>query len=175
METSSLLSPTPHGHQPAVRRRSMRLTHAPPTPFTHVMFLDSHLVRTYLVWIMSLQFQNHGQLDCFSVARLGLTTKKHRSLALQKPVTRSFDVFFDLCLNKRLSKQSRGWWFETPSRPLWRHCNGKRRISLPCIVHTVAIDGHQQPWYVWPRYIGIFRSQHHKSSEKAYILCHGFK
>ena len=33
------------------------------------------------------------------------------------------DVFFDLFLNKRLSKQSRGWWFETPSRPLWRHCN----------------------------------------------------
>ena len=24
----------------------------------------------------------------------------------QKPVTRSFDIFFDLCLNKRLSKQS---------------------------------------------------------------------
>ena len=41
----------------------------------------------------------------------------------QRPVTRSFDVFFDLRLNKRLSKQSRGWWFETPSRPLWRHCN----------------------------------------------------
>ena len=42
----------------------------------------------------------------------------------QGPVTRSFDVFFDLCLNKRLSKQSWGWWFETPSRPLWRHSNG---------------------------------------------------
>ena len=41
----------------------------------------------------------------------------------QRPVTRSFDVFFDLRLNKRLSKQSRGWWFETPSRPLWRHRN----------------------------------------------------
>ena len=41
----------------------------------------------------------------------------------QRPVTRSFDVFFDLHLNKRLSKQSWGWWFETPSRPLWRHCN----------------------------------------------------
>ena len=40
----------------------------------------------------------------------------------QRPVTRSFDVFFDLRLNKRLSKQSWGWWFETPSRPLWRHC-----------------------------------------------------
>ena len=41
----------------------------------------------------------------------------------QRPVTRSFDVFFDLHLNKRLSKQSWGWWFETPSRSLWRHRN----------------------------------------------------
>ena len=31
--------------------------------------------------------------------------------------------FFDLRRNKRLSKQSWGWWFETLSRPLWRHCN----------------------------------------------------
>ena len=41
----------------------------------------------------------------------------------QRPVTRSFDVFFDLHLNKRLSKQSWGWWFEMPSRSLGRHCN----------------------------------------------------
>ena len=27
----------------------------------------------------------------------------------------AFDVFFDLCLNKWLSKQSTGRWFETPS------------------------------------------------------------
>ena len=26
-------------------------------------------------------------------------------------------------VNKRLSKQSWGWIFETPSHPLWRHCN----------------------------------------------------
>ena len=42
----------------------------------------------------------------------------------QRPVTRSFDVFFDLRLNKRLRKQPRGWWFETPLWSLWRHCNG---------------------------------------------------
>ena len=41
----------------------------------------------------------------------------------QRPLTQSFDVFFDLCPNKRLSKQSSGWWFEMPSRPLWRHHN----------------------------------------------------
>ena len=32
-------------------------------------------------------------------------------------------IFSLICLNKRLSKQSWGWWFEMPSRPLWRHCN----------------------------------------------------
>ena len=41
----------------------------------------------------------------------------------QRLVNRSFDVFFDLRLYKRLSKQSWRWWFETPSRSLWRHCN----------------------------------------------------
>ena len=39
----------------------------------------------------------------------------------QRPVTRSFDAFFDLRLNKQLSKQSWGWWFETPL--LWRRCD----------------------------------------------------
>ena len=46
-----------------------------------------------------------------------------REFPAQRPVTRSFDAFFDLRPNKRLSKQSWGWWFETPSRPLWRHGN----------------------------------------------------
>ena len=36
----------------------------------------------------------------------------------QRPVTQSFDVFFDLRLNKRLRKQSRGWWFDMPPRSL---------------------------------------------------------
>ena len=31
--------------------------------------------------------------------------------------------FLRSALNQRLSKQSWGWRFETPSRPLWRHCN----------------------------------------------------
>ena len=45
----------------------------------------------------------------------------------QRPVTWSFDAFFDLRLYKRLSKQSWGWWFETLSRPLWRQCNVAKR------------------------------------------------
>ena len=42
----------------------------------------------------------------------------------QRPVTRIFYVSSHLRLNKRLNKHSRRWWFETPSQPLWRHCNG---------------------------------------------------
>ena len=47
----------------------------------------------------------------------------HRWFPSQRPATRSFDLFFDLHLNKRSSKQSRCWVFETPSHSLWRHCN----------------------------------------------------
>ena len=46
----------------------------------------------------------------------------------QRPVTRSFDIYFDLRPNKRLSKQSWGWWFETLLPPLWRHRN-----AAPCL------------------------------------------
>ena len=48
----------------------------------------------------------------------------------QRPVTRNFDVFFDLRLSEQLSKQLWGWWFETPSCPLWCHCNGNRSVPF---------------------------------------------
>ena len=47
----------------------------------------------------------------------------------QRPVTRSFDVFFDLRVNKGFSKQSRGWWFETLSSSSWRHSNGRSPLA----------------------------------------------
>ena len=50
--------------------------------------------------------------------------------ARHKKVTQSFDVFFDLLLNKRMRKQSWGWWFETPSRPLRRRCNSVWRNGI---------------------------------------------
>ena len=41
------------------------------------------------------------------------------------------DAFVDLRQNKRLGKQSSHWWFETSSRPLWRHCTGVERVWMP--------------------------------------------
>ena len=51
-----------------------------------------------------------------------------------------FDVFFDLRLNKRLSKQSWGWWLETLSCSLWRQSN-----AGPYHVHDVIVFLQFQP------------------------------
>ena len=50
----------------------------------------------------------------------------------QRPVMRSFDVFFDLRQNKQLRKQSWGWWSKMPSSSLWRHRNYQNPL-LPCV------------------------------------------
>ena len=57
----------------------------------------------------------------------------------QRPVTRSFDVFFDLRLNKRLSKQPWGLWTETSPLSSWRHGNVWRTPveELPRRVYTI--------------------------------------
>ena len=84
----------------------------------------------------------------------------------QRPVTRSFDVFFDLLLTKRLSKQSWGWWLETLSRPLWRHRNegplqAQRwySIIISCNMMTSSngnifrVTGHLCGEFTGPRWI----------------------
>ena len=63
---------------------------------------------------------SHHQMEIFS-ALLALCVGNSPvtgEFLSQKPVRRSFDIFFDLHLNKRLSKQSWGWWVETPSHSL---------------------------------------------------------
>ena len=71
-------------------------------------------------------------------------------LPAQRPVTRSFDVFFDLCLNKRLRKQSWGQWFETLSRPLLRHCNDKEESDVEQLSSTIF----SSYWCYYPEPLG---------------------
>ena len=65
------------------------------------------------------------QMETFSalLALCGGNSPVTGEFPAQRPLMRSFDVFFDLRPSKRLCKQSGGWWFETPSRSLWRNCN----------------------------------------------------
>ena len=65
----------------------------------------------------------------------------------QRPVTQTFDVFVDLHPNKRLSKQSWGWWFETPPCPLWRHCNAVTNHS-PTIASRNWAQLRRQSWLI---------------------------
>ena len=60
----------------------------------------------------------------------------------QRPDTRRFDVFIDLHLKKRLSKQSTRCWFETPSPSLWRHFVVYH--ASQCIKHIFIIKGTWQ-------------------------------
>ena len=48
----------------------------------------------------------------------------------QRPITRSFYVFFDLQPSKKLNKQSRRRWFKTTSHSLWRHYNATNKRTI---------------------------------------------
>ena len=71
----------------------------------------------------------------------------------QRPVTRSFDVFFDERLNKQLSKQTLGWWFETQSVSLWRHSNDVKWLKLERILSRNCEK--QEDALAWPFVWGI--------------------
>ena len=64
----------------------------------------------------------------------------HRWIPLTKASDAELDVFFDLGLNKRSSKQSKRWWFETPSCSLWRHRNGHKGFFATLEVEFVLFS-----------------------------------
>ena len=75
----------------------------------------------------------------------------------QRPVMWSFDVFFDLCLNKQFSKQSRRWWFEMPLRSLWCPCNdhfeSSQKLILSGCISWVSDNCHNLYTFnsEWPK------------------------
>ena len=85
----------------------------------------------------------------------------------QRPMTRSFDAFFDLHPSKRSSKQSGLWWFERPSPELWRHCNDE---TLGCMyIKTVYSDSLDRFRFIITH---IFRLLHwHWDNSNAVSFC----
>ena len=95
--------------------------------------LSQHWLRWCLIaWWHQAITSSRNNTDWSSVRFCGIHDDviKWKHIPRYWPVTWSFDVFFDLGLIKRLSNQSRGWWFETPSCPLWRHCNDSPEGNL---------------------------------------------
>ena len=103
------------------------------TYLTSVMNTTHKLTYEHPTWAFSVASWWRHQMETFSalLAICAGNSPVPGEFPTQRPVTRSFDVFFDLRLDGRLSKHSWGWWLETPSCPLWRHSND----SLIWFVH----------------------------------------
>ena len=101
---------------------------------------ERYSMEFYSYCICGIPFSNPAVIEipdiCVSIMMTPSNGKSFRATGLcagnspvtiefpsQRPVTQSLDVFFDLCPNKRLSKQSIPRWFGTQSRSLWRHCD----------------------------------------------------
>ena len=106
------------------------------------------LLGLLFIWVLFENTQRRHQMETFSalLAICAGNSSVTGEFPAQMPVTRSFDVFFDLRLNKRLSKQSWGWWFETPSHPLWRHCNVSSCPPRPNMAVGAGSSPTPQSW-----------------------------
>ena len=92
-------------------------------------------LKRYAIWNIALlhslisglfqndDYEHHMMTSWKHFPRYWPFMRGHRWLPIIKADETELWCFFDLRLNKRMSKQSRCWWFETPSRPLWRQCN----------------------------------------------------
>ena len=129
------------GHSPGVEGQGMRalsqilsdesLSHSLKHISTgehslHISWRSTHLLYLYFLFSWSSSNWNMFRVTGFCAGNSPVTAGNSPvtgDFPSHRPVTRSFDVCFDLRLNKRLSKQSRPRWVEAPSRSLWRHCN----------------------------------------------------
>ena len=93
-------------------------------PVTQKMFPFDDIIMSHAWW--------RHQMETFSalLAICAGNSPVPGEFPTQRPVTRSFDVYFDLRPNKWLSKESWGWWFEALSWSLWRQRNGVANCYL---------------------------------------------
>ena len=101
-----------------------------------------YFYQCWCIEIMTSSNENIAALQDFCAGNSRVTVE----LPIQRPVTRSFDGFFDLRLNERLSKRWWGWWFEPPSGSLWRHCNVGAVKSAYCILCQFLVRLSEPSW-----------------------------
>ena len=127
-----------------------------PSHYLNQCWLISSSVRCYSYKGNSMMTSSNGNIFRVTGPMCGEFTGPGEFPA-QRPVTQSFDVFFDLRLNTRLSKQPWGWWFETPAWSLWRHCPACRttliatrfRVAVICPIIQVPHCIRVFFYFVW--------------------------
>ena len=125
---------------------------APKSMLSHIRFVAS----SFSVWVIhlrnapgvnrdhSMMTSSNGNIFRVTGPLCGEFTGPGE-FPTQRPVTRSFHVFFDLRLNKQFSKQPWGWWFETPSWSLWRQCNTLGRCGVCAPKHACSTASAEYP------------------------------
>ena len=90
--------------------------------FAQTSMYQTHIASTSYWFTFAMMTSSNGNISVLLAVCAG-NSPVTGEFPSQRPVTRSFDVILDLHPNKRLSKQSWGWRFDTPPRTLWRLCN----------------------------------------------------
>ena len=109
------------------------------TPYLSPIFHLSFITPSQVKWVnLLLSGTSHMVISALLAICAG-NSPVPGEFPTQRPVTRSLDLFFDLRLNKRLSKLWWSWWSWTPSCPLWRHCNVNDEASF-----CVACNGPER-------------------------------
>ena len=97
---------------------------------SRLWLMQDHACNKHILYLRPAWLRHQMEIFSAVVAICAENSPITSEFPAQRPVTRSFDVFFDLGLNERLNKQSWGLWFETPSLPLWRQSNGSKAIWM---------------------------------------------
>ena len=114
------------------------LSHRPVTRSFDVSF-DLALQWDWLLGQLQWNCSQLNQMETFS-ALLALCEGKP-PVTSKRSITPSFDVFFDVRLSKRLSKQLWCWWFETQWLLIWRHCNGWYGCWFGAVRTSIYVTG----------------------------------
>ena len=105
--------------------------------------LNSHITSRFSVSLVNYAWCNQKETFSMLLALCGGNSPVTGEFPLPMPLTRSLNIFSDLRLHKRLSKQSRHRWFETPSHWLWRNWNviiwvHSKILSNECLLITLT-------------------------------------
>ena len=110
-------------------------------------YLSKQCTQDYLIFLWNINSWWRHQMETVSalLAIWAGNSPVPGEFSAQRPVTRGFDVFFDLRPDKQLTKQSWGWWFESPSHSLWRHRYVYMNTNLGSAI-TIQYTCH---WLFW--------------------------
>ena len=115
----------------------------------HSTHPDGYLQRPLIIWLQVIFAWWRHQMETFP-RYWPFVRGIHRS-QVSSPHKgqrrRALMFFYDLCPNKRLSKQSWCWWFETRKHSLWRHCNGFRLNNFQWIPRKFILCSRLNRWH----------------------------